>query len=109
MRVRCVDLTCFVFGQVEWGGHRIVVPVLPGSTVYADRVRCQPSPVDTRSGYRVHALVSSPMYVRNTDGSLTVYEVQGGNLVTDDTLRGDAALAAWDAWLGGVGVTDAQR
>jgi hypothetical protein len=109
MRVRCVELTHFVFGQVEWGGHRIVVPVLPGSTVYADRVRCDPAPIPALAADRVDAYVSSPMYVRNTDDSLTIYEVQGGNLITDDTLRGDAALAAWDTWLGGVGVTDAQR
>lgn len=110
MRVRCVEVMTCVFGQVEWGRHPITIPVLPGSTVYADRIRCHPATdKDPRLQHRVDAYVSTPLYVRNPDASLTVYEVQGGTLVTDDTLHGDAALAAWDAWLGGVGVTDAQR
>ncbi len=110
MRVRCVEVMTFVFGQAEWGGHSITIPVVPGSTVYADRIRCRPATgKDWRLAHQVDAYVSTPLYVRNPDASLTVYEVQGGDLVTDDTLCGDAALAAWDAWLGGVGATDAQR
>jgi hypothetical protein len=110
MRVRCVEVTCFVFGQAEWGGHPITIPVLPGSTVYADRIRCHPATdQDPRLHSRVDAYVSTPLYVRNPDRSLTVYEVQGGDLVTDDTLRDDAALSAWEAWVDGVGATDAQH
>ena len=100
MRVRTVKHARVAFGQCEWGGPLIVVPVLAGSTFYADRVRCASGPVD--------AYVSSPLHVKNADGSLTIYEVQGGDTITDDTLRDTAALDAWEAWCGGVGVTDAR-
>jgi hypothetical protein len=108
MRVRTVEHSRVVFGQVLWGGPEIVVPLFAGSTYYAETIRCR-SLDGTPPGDGVSAYVSSPLHVRNLDGSLTIYEIQGGRTVRDDTLRDPAALAAWDAWCGGVGVEDVQR
>ncbi len=48
-------------------------------------------------------LVAEPVYVHGLDGSLVSYEVVGGDHVRECVLD----LATWQAWFGGVGVTDA--
>ncbi len=97
-RVRCASTTTFAFGQAEWGGAVIVVPVLPGSVVTADRI-------EARSDGPAPLLVSSPATVEHPNGTLTAFEVIGGNVVREDVLTGESA-AAWEVWLGGVGVVD---
>lgn len=109
MRLRTVDLTRVAFGQAEWGGHVITIPILAGSVVYADRIRCRWSPDGTKPTDGIDAFVSNPVHIKNLDGSLTIYEVQAGDTLRDDTLRDQDALAAWEAWCGGVGVTDVRR
>jgi len=60
----------------------VVVPVLAGSIVFADRVRCRAAGWSMPDG--VEAYVSNPLHVKNLDGSLTIYEVQGGGTISDD-------------------------
>jgi hypothetical protein len=98
MRVRVVENVRFAFGQVEWGGPHIAVMALAGAVVYSHRIRCLPP------GSEVGAfLVAEPVFVRGLDGSLVQYEVVDGNRLREHTLD----PATWEAWFGGVGVTDA--
>jgi hypothetical protein len=105
MRVRTVEHSRVAFGGVEWGYPEVVVPVLAGSVVFADRIRAAVAGWSLPDG--MDAFVSNPLHVQNLDGSLTIYEVQGGGTLSDNTMRDPAALAAWNAWCGGIGVEDA--
>lgn len=99
MRVRVVDNVRFAFGQVEWGGPLIAVPVLAGAVVYAARIRC----LSTNS--EVGALLTScPTYVHGLDGTLVEYRVVGGDQARETILD----LATWQTWFGAVGTTDVQ-
>lgn len=98
MRVRVVDNVRFAFGQVTWGGPYLAVPVLAGSIVYSHRVQCLPKGSDVGA-----FLVSDPVYVHGLDGTLVEYRVVGGDKVRETVLDRDT----WQAWFGGVGVTDA--
>jgi hypothetical protein len=97
MCVRVVDTVRFAFGQVEWGGPHIAVPVLAGAVVFAQRIRCLPK------GSEVGTLLTSdPTYVHALDGTLVEYRIVGGDKVRETVLD----LATWQAWFGAVGVTD---
>jgi hypothetical protein len=96
-RVRCKRQALFAFGAAEWGvGDPVRMPLLPGSVVSADRIERQ-SP-----GAAFDFYVSSPAYVEDPTGNLSIYSLEVG--VVREQVSVDRE--AWDAWLGGVGVTE---
>ncbi len=105
MRVRVVEQTQFAFGSALWGLPLLVVPVLPGSVVHADRIRCVR--FDGRLPEAGPAFyVTTPAYVEQPGGEVSIYHVTGGDSLVEDVLHGEAALAAWEVWQYGVGVSD---
>jgi hypothetical protein len=99
-RVRVVTSTRFAFGSALWGGQLFAIPVLPGATVWADRIQCCPD------GGPVAFYVSSPAYVQEADGSLVTFEIGGDDRLVEQLIEGEGCAAAWAAWTEGHGVTD---
>lgn len=105
MRVETVDLMRVAFGAARWGGPLVVVPILPGSTISADRIQCCIPPHSAG----VDCWVSTPLHVLNPDQSLTSWQAGDEGGVREHTIRGEAALDAWRVWCTAVGVTDVRR